>query len=127
VIVAGQSDWDGLVLANDTLYAVHNTTLSRIPAGATHTPQAVATATTELDLVDRGALGSALFAIKDTGALVAYVGANSLMAAWTDDPAWVWQRATFVTPPHRLAGTIVIVESNRTLNVDRLLVVTPQM
>jgi hypothetical protein len=87
---------------------------------------------TELARVDQLVLaeGSAdhrLFGIQDSAAAVeiSETGGNLTRGAWTDDPDWVWRAVSAPGDGHRLAGKLVVLESNRALDRDRLLLVTP--
>ena len=92
----------------------------------THAVQTVASATS-FEIVDGGPLSStSVAAIRDGSTLVIYANdGTSLEGAASTDPAWVWVQASAPQPPHRLAGSYVVLESNRALDRDRLLLVTP--
>ena len=130
LIVAGADDLDGVAVTATALFTAHTPAtgpndIYRIFA-TTHATQTVATASTYA-VAEAGPLAStSIAAIRDGVALVIYANdGTSVVGAASTDPAWKWIYASAPQPPHRLAGSYVVLESNRTLNRDRLLLVTP--
>lgn len=130
VLAETQNDAMGqLAVTASGLFVVHGTTagaeLDRI-APSSHAVTALATATS-FELADGGALAStSVAAIRDGGALVVVAaGGAAQQVAASADPAWVWRAASAPQPPHALAGSYVVLESNRALDRDELLLVSP--
>ncbi|HEV7555994.1 MAG TPA: hypothetical protein VGO00_11090 [Kofleriaceae bacterium] len=131
LISPGSSDHDDIAITKDAIYSAFypmagGAQLVRI-ASATHAVTTIDTATTAFDVAEGGPITeTGVLALRDETDLVTYADdGTSEVGAKTTDPDWHWRDVTRPQPPHPLAGTIVIVESNRTLDVDRLLVVTP--
>jgi len=125
LVVAGSSNFFGVVVSPDFIYAIHNDTdLVRVTP-MMHAITVLDSGTADMETTDHGTFAGGILAIRDNAQLIAYGADAPTTGVFSDDPAWFWTGSTIVAPPHPLAGKIVVVESNRTLNVDRLLVVTP--
>lgn len=131
LVYASINDLDGIAATATAQLVVHTpngattSDVDRVLA-TTHAAQIVATAT-RFALAEGGALASTSAAvIRDGITLAVYANDGTFVdGASSTDPAWVWVNAAAPQPPHRLAGSYVVLESNRTLDRDELLVVTP--
>jgi hypothetical protein len=130
LVSPGSSNHDDLVVTPTAMFSVFypSETSSQLVSIATGT-HAVTTLATEtvLDIAEGGPVsGTSVTALRNETDLVIYDAAGTAtVGATSTDPTWQWIDATLPHPPHPLAGSIIIVESNRTLDIDRLLVVTP--
>jgi hypothetical protein len=131
LISPSQSDHDDIVITSDAIYSAFYPTaggaqLVRIASG-THAVTTIDTATNAFDVSEGGPVTeTGVVALRDETDLVTYTdGGAPQIGATTTDPAWLWVDVTTPRPPHPLAGSFVVLESNRTLDLDRLLVVTP--
>lgn len=122
------SNHDDIAITRDAMYGVfypsdNTSQLVRI-AKTTHEVTVVDAA----DVIDvvQGVSFLTVFAIRNERELVAYQpDGSAVVVAYTSDLDWHWRGATLVDQqPHPNENAIVIVESNRTLNRDRLIVVT---
>jgi hypothetical protein len=121
-----------LVAVGDALYFTVETQaqvqLVRLGPGASYL-QTQLTRATSTDLVlAEGPADAGLFAIHDDAELVRIDPASGSFTriAWTDDATWVWRAACVPRAGHRLAGQMIVIESNRMLGRDRLLVIAPR-
>lgn len=65
-------------------------------------------------------------ALRESSTLALYAGdGSSRVIASTLDPAWTWVAVTAPSSPHVLAGAFVVLESNRALDRDELLLISP--
>lgn len=99
--------------------------LDRVGPGA---DPVVANLTLSSDIVlAEGATEHGLFAILDDAALVTVSQTDGAFTkdAWTTDMDWRWRSVSAPRDGHPLAGKLIVLESNRKLNRDRLLLVTP--
>ena len=120
---------DEFAVANGALFMTIEATdaveLDRVGPGPSYTVTKLATSS---DIVlAEGATASGLFAIKDDTALVTIDQTNGAFTedARTTDTDWQWRSVNAPCDGHPLAGKLIVLESNRTLNRDRLLLVTP--
>ena len=74
-----------------------------------------------------GSTNAGLFGIIDNAALVTISPRDGAFVrdAWTDDPDWVWRSVCVPRAGNRFAGSLIVLESNRRLDQDRLLLVIP--
>jgi hypothetical protein len=103
------------------------TELDRLGPGTSYLQsQLNSTISSDLTLAE-GSVDAGLFAIHNASALVEVDPASGAFTqvAWSDDPAWVWRAACVPRANHRLTGHVIVIESNRMLDRDRLLVITP--
>ena len=130
LVSPGSSDHDDLVVTPTAMFSVFYPMAggSQLVSIATGT-HAVTTLATEnvLDIAEGGPVsGTSVTALRNETDLVIYDAAGTAeVGAQTTDPAWLWVELTSPHTPHPLAGSFVVLESNRTLDIDRLLVVTP--
>jgi hypothetical protein len=106
-------------------YSAGNVQLMRLgPRPSYHTDHL--TTTKNLTLVE-GSTEAGLFGIQDDDALVKINPGTGepVRTAWTDDDNWVWKSVCAPRTDHQLAGHLIVLESNRMRNQDRLLLVTP--
>lgn len=122
---------DDLAVVGDALYLTAETQtqvlLDRLGPGTSYLQsQLSSSSSTDLALAE-GPADAALFAIHDDSALVTVDPASGSFTpvAWSNDPAWVWRAASVPRAGHRLAGHIIVIESNRMLGRDRLLLIAP--
>jgi len=121
---------DELAVVGDALYmTVDNdvqVVLDRIDAGH-HITQLTAQPSLNLTLAE-GSTDTGLFAIHDNSELVmiSLTDGTFTRRAWTDDTGWAWRAVCVPRGGHRLAGKLIVLESNRMLDRDRLLLITPQ-
>jgi len=83
-----------------------------------------------MDLVlAEGSTATGLYAIRDNSALVTVGQTDGSFTkdAWTDDMDWTWLAVSAPRAGHGLEGKLIVLESNRKLNRDRLLLVTPPL
>ncbi len=121
---------DDLAVIGDAMYAtIENAddtavALDRVGPGASYVVSELAS-TTSLVLAE-GSTDAGLYGILDGAAFVAVSGTDGTMTqeAWSDDAAWVWQAVSAPRAGHAYARQFVVLESNRTLDRDRLLLVT---
>jgi hypothetical protein len=101
--------------------------LDRLGPGTSYLQNQLSSATSADLTLAEGPADAGLFAIRNDAALVTVDPASGTFTqvAWSDDPAWVWRAACVPRAPHRLAGRVIVIESNRVLDRDRLLVITP--
>ena len=99
--------------------------LERIVA-TSHAVQTIATASSLALAAGDAPSATSIAAIRDQAALAIFAadGTSKQLAASTD-PAWVWRAVSAPQPPHALAGSYVVLESNRALDRDELLLVSP--
>jgi hypothetical protein len=65
--------------------------------------------------------------IRDGGVLAVYANDSTFQdLASSTDSEWKWVAASAPRPPHALAGSYIVLESNRMLNRDDLLLFTPE-
>lgn len=119
-----------LATVGDALYFTEETQtevrLARLGPGYLQTQLTGATSK-DLALAE-GPVDAGLFAIHDDSALVRVNPASGAFTpiAWSDDATWVWRAARVPRGGHRLAGQMIVIESNRQLDRDRLLVIAPR-
>lgn len=119
-----------LAAVGDALYFTEETQteiqLARLGPGYLQTQLNDATST-DLALAE-GPVDAGLFAIHDESALVRVDPASGAFTriAWSDDATWVWRAVCVPRAGHRLAGQMIVIESNRELDRDRLLVIAPR-
>lgn len=123
---------DDLAVVGNALYFTVETQtqigLYRLGPGAGYLQNQLTDASsTDLALAE-GPADAGLFAIRDDAALVRVDPASGsfTQVAWSDDADWVWRAACVPRAGHRLAGHVIVIESNRVLDRDRLLVIAPQ-
>ena len=131
LISPSQSDHADIAITQDAIYSAFypmagGAQLVRIASG-THAVTTIDTAVTSFDVAEGGPItATGVIALRDETELVIYADdGTSQLGANTTDPAWAWRGLTTPRAPHPLAGSFVVLESNRTLDIDRLLVVTP--
>ncbi|HUJ61814.1 MAG TPA: hypothetical protein VLX92_25090 [Kofleriaceae bacterium] len=132
LVLANPDQLGELAITAGALYAVQDPSatgtgqdLVRI-AATTHAMQAIATATSYA-LAEGGDETAAGGVAVIDGAQLARFGDDGTLQpiAQSLDPRWVWQTASAPRPPHALAGSFAVVESNRALDRDRVLLFTP--
>lgn len=74
-----------------------------------------------------GPIEQAMYGIKDAAQLVTISQTSGAFekAAWSDEPHWAWRAVSAPHADNAYAGKLIVLEVNRALNRDRLLVVTP--
>jgi hypothetical protein len=76
-----------------------------------------------------GSTDAGLFALKDGRSLGTIDLDNGTFeeVAWSDpdEPDWVWRSVSAPRTGHKNAGQLIVLESNRMLDMDRLLLITP--
>jgi hypothetical protein len=99
--------------------------LDRIEPAPSHLVANLSTATSLV--LAEGSTDAALFAIRNGSELVTLGPSDGVATsvAWTDDLDWVWHAVSAPRAGHRRAGQLIVLESNRGLDHDRLLLVTP--
>jgi hypothetical protein len=121
-----------IVLAGAAAYLERNpgsggtgsTDLDRI-AAQSHAFAAIAVGT-GVTIADARSISGGVPALHDATTLAIYADdGTSQMIASTLDPAWAWVAVTAPASPHVLAGSFVVLESNRTLDRDELLLISP--
>lgn len=124
---------DDLTAMGNALYLTIETTttpakigLGRFGPGASYIVSSLSTADSNDLVLAEGSTDVGLFAIHDDAELVVVSPGDGTLTrvAWSDDADWVWRAACAPRGGHRLAGDLIVLESNRTLDRDRLLVVS---
>jgi hypothetical protein len=101
-----------------------STDLDRI-AATSHTFAAIALGT-GLTIADARTIAGGVPALHDASTLAIYSDdGHAQTIAATLDPAWTWVAVTAPAAPHAFAGSFVVLESNRTLDRDDLLLISP--
>ena len=131
-VFAAPAGVEEFAIANGALFMTTEATdtapveLDRVGPGTSHTITALKTSQ---DLVlAEGSTTKDLYAIQDDAQLVTVSQTDGALTrdAWTSDPDWTWISVSAPRGDHAtLAGKLIVLESNRTLNRDRLLLITP--
>jgi len=73
-----------------------------------------------------GGADTHVIALRDSTTLASYANdGTSVDLASSLDATWLWQAVSVPRAPHPLAGSYVVLESNRTLDRDDLIVISP--
>jgi hypothetical protein len=122
---------DLAALGNALYFTVETQTqvlFNRLGPGTSYLKAQLDSATSTSLVLAEGTTDGGLFAIQDSAKLVVVDPASGglTQVAWSDDPAWAWVAVSAPRAGHRLAHHLIVLESNRTLDRDRLLVLAPQ-
>jgi hypothetical protein len=111
-----------------TIEAQSQVLLNRLGPGTSYLKAQLSKATSSDLTLGEGTTDGGLFAIQDGAKLVLIDPASGALTqvAWSDDMAWSWRAVSAPRAGHRLAHHLIVLESNRLLDRDRLLVITPQ-
>ena len=121
--------YDNLVFSDTALFLVDDPTtasLDRVFA-TTHVLQVIATSSAFTTFEGGSPSSTSIAAIRDSATFAIYANDGTFIdIASSTDPAWVWVQGSAPQAPNALANSYVVIESNRTLDRDRLLVITPE-